>query len=127
MLKIEFLYYDKNSCERCRVSSKSLSATMSELRNVIKTSPEEIILKETKLPASKLLQSPTILINGKDVETLVNGKKDRTSNECSDCCSLVGRSVNCRSFTYRGRKYDYIPRAMISEAIDIVSRAKKKR
>ena len=45
------------------------------------------------------------------------------SNNCSDCCQLVGHPVNCRNFSYKGKTYDYIPKEMILEAIKISSKS----
>lgn len=120
MLKIEFLYYDKINCERCSSTDKSVKLTLRELKKAIKDTKLEINFKEKKLPESKIHLSPSILINGKDIEKLLNKNSRFKSNVCTDCCQLIGRSVNCRNFSYEGRNYDYIPKKMISEAINIV-------
>jgi hypothetical protein len=125
MLKIEFLYYDKATCKRCISTNKSIKLTLRELKKVIKKTNVKIDFKEKKLPKSKIYLSPSILINGKDVEKLVNKKSRLKSNVCSDCCKLVGCSVNCRTFNYRNKNYNYIPKKMITEAIKIVLKNNK--
>ena len=120
MLKIEFLYYDKTICKRCVSTYKSLELTLKELKKAVKNTKVKIDFKERKLPASKIHLSPSILINGKDIEKLVNKNSKLKSNACSDCCQSTGRSVNCRTFSYRDRSYDYIPKEIIMEAIRIV-------
>lgn len=120
MLKIEFLYYDKTTCERCASTDKAVKLTLKELKKAIKSAKVKIELKEKKLPESKINLSPTILINGEDVEKLLNKNSKLKSNVCSGCCQLAGHSVNCRTFNYRGRSYDYIPKEMIKEAINLV-------
>ena len=117
VLNIEFQYYDKNTCERCATTNKSIKLTLRELKKVMKDSKLEINFKETRLPESKIHLSPSILINGKDVEKIVNKKSKLKRNTCSDCCQLAGHTVNCRTFTYKGKSYDYIPKEMILEAI----------
>jgi hypothetical protein len=97
--------------------------TLKELKEVIKDTKLKIDFKEKKLPESKIHLSPSILINGKDIEKVINKNSKLKSNGCSDCCQLTGSSVNCRTFSYKGRKYDYIPKEMIMEAIKIVLRA----
>jgi len=120
MLKIEFLYYDKTTCERCVSTEKSVKLTLKELKKAIKSTKVKVELKEKKLPESKIHLSPSILINGKDIEKLVNKNSKLKSNVCSGCCQLTGHSVNCRTFNYRGKSYDYIPKEMIREAINLV-------
>ena len=117
MLKIEFLYYDKTACKRCASTDKSVKLTMKELKEVMKESKTKIEFKEKRLPKSKIHLSPTILINGKDIEKILNKNSALKSNLCSDCCQLAGRFVNCRTFTYKGKKYDYISKEMIKDAI----------
>jgi len=119
MLKIEFLYYDKNSCKRCFSTAKSVRLTLKELKKAMKDTKVKIDFKEKRLPKSKIHLSPTILINGKDIEKVLNKNSGLKSNLCSDCCQLIGHSVNCRTFTYKGKKYDYIPKEMIKDAVKL--------
>lgn len=120
MLKIEFLYYDKTTCKRCISTDRSVRLTLKELRKAIEGTKVKINFKEKKLPSSKIHLSPTILINGKDIEKVLNRNSKLKSNLCSDCCKLSGHSVNCRTFTYKGKNYNYIPKEMIMEAISII-------
>ncbi len=121
MLNIEFLYYDKNTCNRCISTNKSMISTLKELKKVIKYTNVKINLKEKKLPESKIYLSPSILINGKDIEKLFNKNSKLKSNACSDCCHLTNKPVvNCRTFNYKGKIYDYIPKEMIMDAINRV-------
>jgi hypothetical protein len=119
MLKIEFLYYDKTVCKRCDSTDKSVKLTLKELKKAMKGTKVKIDFKEKRLPRSKIHLSPTILINGKDIEKVLNKNSGLKSNLCSDCCQLIGHSVNCRTFTYKGKKYDYIPKEMIKDAIKL--------
>ena len=118
MLRIEFLYYDKTTCKRCASTNKSVKWSLKELKNAIKKSELKIDFKEKKLPKSKIYLSPSILINGKDIEKLLNKKSKLKSNACSDCCRLTGQPVNCRTYNYKGRSYNYIPKEMIKEALN---------
>jgi hypothetical protein len=120
MLKIEFLYYDKNTCKRCASTNKSVKLTLKELKKVMTDSKQKIKYKESRLLKSKINLSPTILINDKDIEKILNKNSKSKNNLCSDCCKLIGNSVNCRTFRYKGKNYDYIPKEMIMEAIDVV-------
>jgi hypothetical protein len=119
MINIEFLYYDKITCKRCVSTDKSVKLTLKELKKAIKTAKVKINFKERKLPASKIHLSPSILINGKDIEKLLNKNSKLKSNICSSCCQLIGHNVTCRAFSYKDKCYDYIPADMIIEAVNI--------
>jgi hypothetical protein len=125
MLKIDFLYYDKTLCKRCIITDKSLELTFKELRDVIRNSKMKVILKKRKLPESKIHLSPTILINGRDIEKLLNKNSKFKSNICSSCCQLVGHPVSCRTFSYKGKNYNYIPKEMILEALSLSIKKKQ--
>jgi len=116
-MKIEFMYYDKASCSRCKATDESIQKALHTLKSAIEGTGGKITLKETKLPESKMHLSPSILINGKDIESIVNKKKRMESNKCSDCCKMVGHPVKCRTFRYKGRTYNYISKGMIVAAI----------
>jgi len=125
MLKIEFLFFDKTTCKRCSSTDKSIKLTLNELKKAIKNTKLKINLKEKRLPESKIHLSPTILINGKDIEKIVNKNSKSKTNLCLNCCQLTGNSVNCRTFRYKEKNYDYIPKEMIAEAINIVLKTRK--
>ena len=126
MIDIEFLYYDKTTCKRCISTNKSIKSTLKELKKSIKYANAKINLKEKKLPESKIYLSPSILINGKDVEKLLNKNSKLKSNACSDCCHLTNKPVvNCRTFNYKGKNYDYMPKEMVMDAVNSVLRTSK--
>ena len=120
MLKIEFLYYDKTICKRCISTDRSVKLTLKELKKAMKKSKLKIDFKERKLPKSKTHLSPSIFISGKDIEKIINKNSKLKSNICSDCCKMTGHPVNCRTFNYRGKSYNYIPKKMITEALKTV-------
>ena len=97
-----------------------MKLSLEELKNTINNIGLKIELKEKRLPKSKIRLSPSILINGIDIELLVNKSSKLKSNHCSDCCQIASKPVNCRTFTYKGKDYDYIPKEMILGAIEIV-------
>ncbi len=119
-LLIEFRYFDRNTCSRCRVTNSNVEKTLRNLREVLKKAGIESKLKVTKLPASRIHESNSILINGRDVETLVNKGKNRRFTLCRGCSTLISGPCDCRAYTYHGRKYRYVPKAMIREAVQKV-------
>jgi len=116
-LRIEFRYVDKNTCSRCKTTDKNVEGTVRGLRKALRESGIAVDFKTTKLPMSKLAQSNSILINGKDVEEIVNGKKNVRSSACRGCSEIMESPCECRTYVYHGRKYSYIPNMMIREAI----------
>ncbi|MCX6768457.1 MAG: DUF2703 domain-containing protein, partial [Candidatus Micrarchaeota archaeon] len=63
-LHIEFRYFDRKTCSRCKATDRNVEKTVQELRKALQESGVSIIFKATKLPAKKLAQSNSILING---------------------------------------------------------------
>jgi len=116
-LRIEFRYVDRKTCSRCRTTDKNAGKTVQGLRKALEEAGVAVDFKTTKLPVSKLAQSNSILINGKDVEEIINGKKNVRSSACRGCSEIMESPCECRTYVYRGRKYSYIPNMMIREAI----------
>jgi len=116
-LRIEFRYVDRDTCSRCRTTDKNVEMTVRGLRKALRESDIAVDFKTKKLPVSKLAQSNSILINGKDVEELVNGKRTALFSACRGCSEIIESPCECRTYVYRGKKHSYIPQAMIREAI----------
>lgn len=116
-LRIEFRYVDRKTCSRCRTTDKNVEKTVQGLRKALKDAGVAVDFKTKKLPVSRLVQSNSVLINGKDVEELVNGKKIVHSSACRGCSEIMESPCECRTYVYRGKKHTEIPQAMIREAI----------
>ena len=116
-LHIEFRYVDRNTCSRCRTTDKNVEKTVQGLRKALREEGIAVDFKTKKLPLSKLAQSNSITINGKDVEELVNGKKKARLSACRGCSEIMESPCECRTYVYRGKRHSYIPQAMIREAI----------
>jgi len=101
--------------------------TVRELRKALKEAGIAVDFKATKLPMSELAQSNSILINSKDVEELVNGKKNIRLSACRGCSEIMKGPCECRTYVYRGKKYSYVPKAMIREAISNFTESQIKR
>jgi len=120
-LHIEFMYVDRNRCGRCRTTDKNVAKTVRGLRKALRASGISVDFKTKKLPMSGLAQSNSVLINGRDVEELVNGRRKARSSACRGCSEIMERPCECRTYVYRGKKYSYIPQAMIREALLAIS------
>ncbi|MFH0884480.1 MAG: DUF2703 domain-containing protein [Candidatus Micrarchaeota archaeon] len=116
-LHIEFRYFDRSTCSRCRTTDKNAEKVIRDLRGVLRESGVDVQLKVTKLPASRLAESNSILINGKDIVALIYGKMKEQESPCRGCGTLLDSPCNCRTYNYRGKRYRYVPKAMIREAI----------
>ena len=117
-LNVEYLYLDLSCCDRCQGADKNLEEALRQIAPELSKRGYEATLKkiyidtEQKAIENKFLSSPTIKVNGVDIFD------DIQENYCSACGTLCGdESVECRTFTYKGKGYDTPPTAMIAEAI----------
>jgi len=129
-LKIEFLYLDLSTCNRCQTTDKVLDDALDELRleliDVKELAVNKIrIISDKEAKERNFVRSPTIKINGVDVEEILTGELKVTDNYCPDCSGVCGDSCsevtgggsNCRTFTFKGKTYNSPPKEMIKEAI----------
>lgn len=116
-LIIDFLYLDLSVCERCRGTDSNLDDAISDVSSVLTSAGYDVVVNKVNITSADLaekytfMSSPTIRINGKDIEA------DVMESNCTDCGSLCGDSVDCRIFRYEGADYDLPPKAMIINAI----------
>ena len=116
-LYIDFLYLDLSVCERCQGTENNLDEAIEEVSGVLKAAGFEIVVNKVNIMTKELamqyqfLSSPTIRINGKDIELEV---KESSCKECGDLC---GDNVDCRVWTYDGMEYTEPPKAMLVNAI----------
>lgn len=131
-LKIDFLYVDLSECERCKSSDKTLDEAVRELREDIHQNDiDSITINKTKIRSDEqakkhdLTRSPTLRIDGTDIEVIVNEDyeiKDNYCPSCEDvtgpeCYEITGGGNDCRIFEYEGNTYETIPKEMIEEAV----------
>lgn len=103
-------------------TKKIIKESLKELG--VKAEVEEILIDTAeKARKHNFRGSPTVKINGKDIQAKVS--KDR----CLPCEELAERSkkttefvkqeckCGCRTYFYRGKQYPYPPKEMIKEAI----------
>lgn len=119
-IDVEFRYFDRNTCSRCKATDKNVEKILRDLREALGEVKVRFTLKTTKLPASRLGESNSVLINGNDIEALVNKRNSSRFTSCRGCSTLVSGPCDCRAYSYHGKKYSCIPKAMIREAIQKV-------
>lgn len=114
---IDFLYLDVTVCERCKGTDSSLDEALMEVSKVLEATGIEVVvnkinvINEDLAIQHKFVSSPTIRINGHDIQL------DVKENLCESCGDLCGDEVDCRVWVYQGNEYSVPPKAMIIEAI----------
>lgn len=114
---IDFLYLDLSVCERCQGTENNLDEAIREVAGVLKAAGFEIVVNKVNITSKELaikyqfLSSPTIRINGNDIELEV---KESSCQECGDLC---GDDVDCRVWVHEGIEYNEPPKSMIVNAI----------
>lgn len=117
IVKIEYLYLDLNTCERCCGTDVVLDDVVSALRPVLEMAGYTVDYEKVEMSTVKdavryeFLSSPTIRVNGEDICSTVK------ENACGCCSDISGTDVTCRIFTYEGVDYEVPPRAMLAEEI----------
>lgn len=129
-LQIDFLYLDLSTCERCQATDKVLDEALDELREELKDF-KELTVNKIKITSDEeakkydFKRSPTIKINGVDIEEILAGKlkiKDSYCESCAGVCGDACREVSgggtrCRVVEYIGKTYEVVPKEMIKDAI----------
>jgi hypothetical protein len=129
-LVIDFLYLDLSLCGRCQATDRILDRALDEMREELKGVKELTVNKiriTSDIEAEKLnvIRSPTIRINGIDIEEILGGKTEVTESCCPDCSRVccdslpgtTGGGDKCRTFGYKGKTYNSPPKEMIKETI----------
>lgn len=116
-IDIEFLYLDLDACTRCRGTGRNLEEALHEVAGVLEATGIKVNLKKIHVQTEKqalalgFVSSPTIRINGRDIQL------DVRESLCESCGDLCGEEVDCRVWVYQGREYTVAPKGMIIEAI----------
>lgn len=127
-LIIDFMYIDLQVCTRCKGSEKNLKDAINEVSNLLNNIGYDVVVNnilvedEEQARSLKFISSPTIRINGEDIQLTTKESK------CESCGSLTDSSVDCRVWIYEGKEYTEAPKSLIMDAIlKEVYRAKQNR
>jgi hypothetical protein len=118
-LDIDFLYLDLSVCERCQDTESTLEDAIEEVARVLETTGVEVALNrihvtsEEQAVALGFLVSPTIRVNGRDIQM---NFRESPCDSCGTLCECEG-GVSCREWEYRGQWYTAPPKGLIIEAI----------
>jgi len=117
-MKVDYLYIDLSTCNRCLGTDTALYEAIRDTNQILKTSGIELTLTktlvETEEQAAELgfLTSPTIRINGRDMQ------EDFQESVCESSCGVVEEGgVLCREWNYQGKIHNTAPKGMIVDAI----------
>ncbi|MCR4431076.1 MAG: DUF2703 domain-containing protein [Tepidanaerobacteraceae bacterium] len=114
---IDFMYLDLSACERCNGTEGSLEEAIAEVKRMLELTGVEVVVNKIHIDSEeKAIQyrfesSPTIRINGKDIQL------ETKESICESCGDLCGDEVDCRVWIYNGKEYNVPPKAMIIDAI----------
>lgn len=114
---IDFLYLDLSVCGRCQGTERNLDEAIGEVSGVLKVVGFEVIVNKVNINSKELaieyrfVSSPTIRINGRDIEL------DVKESSCRECGDLCGEDVDCRVWVYEGVEYTEPPKALIVNAL----------
>lgn len=110
---IDFLYLDLHTCERCIGVSQILEEVLPELEELgYKVTLNKINVNTEELAYFyKFKSSPTIRVNGNDIQVEIK------ENKCKSCGSICDSEVDCRIWIYNGVEYTIPPKEFIIEEI----------
>lgn len=120
IMKIQLLYI--LDCPWCLKTKKLIKESLKDLK--VKANIEEILIdSDKKARVYNFEGSPTVRINGKDIQEKIN------KGQCLPCEDLVENSekmtkfikqeckCGCRVYFYKDKQYPYPPKEMIKETI----------
>jgi hypothetical protein len=116
-LEIEFLYLDLDRCNRCQGTEKNLDNAINLIKPILLKLGYSLDIHKINVNTIecakqyRFLSSPTIRINQIDIEP------NLIEDTCKSCGEICGDTVNCRVFTYAGKKYHEPPVEMIIDGI----------
>lgn len=114
---IDFLYLDLNICTRCQGTDEGLEEAIKDVAKILELAGVEVVVNKIHIDSKekaiqhKFVSSPTIRVNGRDIQMEVK------ESLCESCGDLCGSEVDCRVWVYKGKEYNVPPKAMIIDAI----------
>ena len=121
-MTIQLLYI--LDCPWCLKTKKVIRQALRELS--VEAEIEEILINsEKKAKEYKFIGSPTIRIDGKDIQEKVDKGQCLSCEELAELWKDTTQFVKqeckcgCRLYFYKGKQYPYPPKEMIKEAVKI--------
>lgn len=117
LFKIEYLYLDLKTCDRCMDTDKLLDEVVEVLKPALQLAGYEVRYRKHEMATEQIAQkfefvsSPTIRVNGRDIFG------DVIENDCGCCGDIAGVAVDCRAYEIDGQIYDVPTKEMLAKAI----------
>ncbi|MFA7429321.1 MAG: DUF2703 domain-containing protein [Rhodospirillaceae bacterium] len=115
---VDLLYIDIQTCDRCQGAAKHLDQALTAVRPLLDLLGIDVTVTETlidsaeKAEAWRLVSSPTVRIDGRDIQATLS------ESACGACSSLIpAGAVDCREWPWRGQVHSSPPAGMLAEAI----------
>lgn len=119
-MRVQILYI--LDCPWCVKTKKLVKESLKELG--VKAGIEEILIDtDEKAKKYKFVGSPTVRVNGKDIQEKVNKEQCLPCEELAEYAEGTTEFVRqecrcgCRTYFYGGKQHPYPPKKMIKEAI----------
>lgn len=119
-LRIDFLFLDLTTCDRCRGTDASLESALEVVRDRLEATGTDVEITKIHVAtaeqarALRFVSSPTIRVNDRDV-ALELRESSCGSEACTDGC---GDHVDCRVWVHEGREHTVPPVELIVDAIE---------
>jgi len=116
-IRIEYLYLDLNTCDRCVGTDAVLDEVVEILRPALELAGYQLSYRKQEITTAEIaanyrfLSSPTILVNRQDIFGTI------TESDCGCCGDIAGVQVDCRVFEHDGKTYEVPTREMLADAI----------
>ena len=116
-LRIDYLYLDLHTCDRCIGTDAVLDEVVETLRPALTTAGYAVEYRKTEIETPELaaqyrfLSSPTVLVNGTDIFGEVK------ESDCGCCGEIAGTDIDCRVFEANGKRYEVPTKEMLANAI----------
>lgn len=116
-VKIEYLYLDLNTCDRCVGTDAVLDEVVEKLLPALELAGYQLRYRKQEIANAELaeryrfLSSPTIRVNGQDIFGTI------TESDCGCCGDIAGVPVDCRVFEHHGKIYEVPTKEMLADAI----------
>ena len=118
-IEIDFLYVDIESCTRCKGTDANLTTAVQMAQSLLDAADAGVIVRKTLVDSEQLamevglVSSPTIRVNGRDIDV------DLRESGCEDCTEICGcgEEIACRVWRYKGQDYEIAPVPVLLNAI----------